>query len=158
MRPLEHLSRQQRKATPLPLCDHLVARVQAMFKVSKVAVLWTMDRGGNYFRLWPRIEMWGKRLDANLYEGPWPVICHPPCGPWGKYKAKSHESKADGIKAIEIAHRWGGVVEHPLGSLLFKEHGRKGAEIEVIDQSDFGHQARKQTILYWVKPEIATCT
>jgi hypothetical protein len=147
LRPLEHLGRFDRKATPLPLCRWLVDRVRERFQVEKVAVLW-VERRSHYWRLWPEVELWGKGRDARTYAGPHPVICHPPCGPWGNYKAKALESREDGLIAMEMVHRWGGVIEHPVGSCLFRDHGR-GGTIERIDQADFGHQARKATLLYW---------
>ncbi len=44
-------------------------------------------------------------------------------------------------------HRVGGVVEQPVGSSLFRELGQDGLVLE-IDQGDFGHAARKPTLLY----------
>jgi len=93
--------------------------------------------------------MYGVLKDANKYSGPHPIIAHPPCGPWGKFKAVSKESKEDGVKAMELVHRWGGVVEQPVGSSLFREHG-DGRRVEVVNQFDFGHMALKPTMLYWV--------
>ena len=150
VRPLEHLTKFHRRATPFPLCEYLVNRIMAEFGCDRVAVLW-VEAKSHYWRLWPKVDMWGRGRDARTYNGPYPVICHPPCGPWGKYKAKAHESKEHGIIAMELVHRWGGVVEHPIGSSLFADHG-KGGTIEIIDQIDYGHMARKRTILYYVSP------
>lgn len=119
-----------------------------MFNVNTVAVLW-VERKSLYWKLWPLVEMHGLGRDAKKYAGPHPVICHPPCGPWGKYRSKSHESKEDGIVAMRMVHQFGGVVEQPVGSKLFREYGQ-GGRIEKIDQKDFGHQSIKATILYWV--------
>ncbi len=149
MRPLEHLSKIQRRTTPLPFARYLVNEVSRLFCCDKVAVLWVEPKS-LYWRLWPEVEMWGIGRDARKYTGPWPVICHPPCGPWGNYKSKSHESKEHGIIAMQLVHKFGGVVEHPLGSSLFKDYG-KGGEVQKIMQSDYGHQSHKATLLYWVK-------
>lgn len=147
MIPFEKLSRFQRRATPLPFCRHLVEQVRARLAVKTVAVLWVEPRS-HYWRLWPGVEMWGRGRDARTYSGPHPVICHPPCGPWGKYRANCSHSREDGIIAIDMVHRWGGVVEHPVGSSLFRDHGR-GGQIERVNQIDFGHAALKPTLLYW---------
>lgn len=146
---MEKLSKFNRRATPPTLCRHLFERVSAEFSVATVAVLWVEPKS-HYWKLWPSVEMWGKGRDARKYAGPHPIICHPPCGPWGKYKAVCHESKADAIIAVELVHRFGGVIEHPVGSSLFRDHG-KGGEIERINQGDFGHLSLKPTMLYWVK-------
>ncbi len=45
------------------------------------------------------------------------------------------------------------MVEQPLGSTLFAEHGREGATIERVNQGDYGHQAEKATLLYLVGPD-----
>lgn len=115
-----------------------------------MAVLWVEEKTV-YHRLWPAVETWPESRNAMLYTGPWPVICHPPCGPWGFLKWKCvHQSREHGVHAMELVHRWGGVVEQPLGSCLFREHG-DGRAVEVVDQSAYGHMIRKRTQLYWVR-------
>jgi hypothetical protein len=49
---------------------------------------------------------------------------------------------------MEFVHRYGGVVEHPIGSALFAVHGR-GGWIEKVNQHEFAHPALKPTLLYW---------
>jgi len=57
---------------------------------------------------------------------------------------------------IEQVRRLGGVLEHPAGSKLFKEHlpdvgmfpDLSGGYTILIDQFDFGHVAHKSTKLY----------
>src|SRR5258708_2001155 len=100
LRPLPNLSQRQRQVTPLPFDRYLVERVESMFGLS-VAVLW-VHRRSEYWKLWPRIEIWGRGRDANAYAGPRPVICHPPCGPWGKCKHNCFQRKDDGIRAMEL--------------------------------------------------------
>lgn len=148
-RPCEKLSRRQRCLTPLPFARYLVERVLALHSAERVAVLWTAPRT-LYGELWPLVDCWQEKRDARRYAGPWPVICHPPCGPWGRFSWKcKRQSKEHGILAIEFVHRWGGVVEQPVGSQLFDLHGR-GGSIEVVNQGDYGHQALKPTLLYLV--------
>lgn len=146
LRPLENLSSKQRKATPLLFALHLVGRIREAFGVEDVSVLWVAER--SIYHSIPGCDCWPESRDAFKYDGNGPVICHPPCGPWGKYRDWCHESIDHGIKAMEFVHRFGGVVEHPVGSPLFTVYGR-GGDIERLDQEKFGHQARKPTRLYW---------
>lgn len=148
MKPMEQMSRRQRAATPFALACYLVSRVRLHNPGSRVAVLW-VARGTEYHKLWPDCECWDRHRDARYFRCNMPVICHPPCGPWGKYKANCFHSKADGILAMDYVHRCGGVVEQPVGSSLFAEHGRPGAVIEKINQGDWGFGSPKPTLLYW---------
>lgn len=137
MRTCESLSKFQRRSTPLPFGRYLVETVLARTGSEKVAVLWC-ERRSNYWKLWPAVDLWGVSRNALTYAGPYPVICHPPCGPWGKYRSVSKESKLHGAAAMHFVHKWGGVVEHPVGSSLFKDLGDHG-RIEIVNQSDYGH-------------------
>lgn len=151
LRKLESLSKRQRAATPLPFAQYLLDRVRRAYGVRTVAVLWVM-RGSVYYNL-PDADCWGVERDARLYAGPGPVLAHPPCGPWGKYCSRSHESKEDGRIAMRLVHQFGGVVEQPLGSQLFAEceEAFMGG-IEYQEQASWGHLALKPTILYWGLP------
>ncbi len=146
IRPLEQLSHRQRAATPLLFALHLVGRVRALLGVETVAALWVAKR--SIYHTLPDVDCWDEKRDAWKYEGPYPIVAHPPCGPWGNFRGMSRESIQHGIRAMELVHRWGGVVEHPLGSPLFEIYGRTGW-VERVNQADFGHQAIKATRLYW---------
>lgn len=118
-----------------------------------------VERGGPYFNR-ADVDPWDRERDARLYAGPYPVVAHPPCGPWGAlrhlYKGNEH---ACAPRAVEQVRAFGGVLEHPRGSKLWQhcrlprpggisdEHG--GFAIEV-DQCAWGHVARKRTWLYFV--------
>jgi hypothetical protein len=146
---VDFMGRDERALTPWRFALHLWTRVTARTGACPVAVLW-VHRRTVYYRLWPGVELWGRKRDARLYAGPWPVICHPPCGPWGVLAWNCrHQSKEDGIIAMRLVHKWGGVVEQPHTSRLFREYGT-GRPVEVVDQADYGHRARKRTALYWV--------
>lgn len=148
LRKLETLSRRQRQATPPEFAAYLVNRVIGVFECSRVAVLWC-DAKSNYFKLLPHCEVYTARRNAWTYSGPFPVICHPPCGPWGKYRRRCNHSIDDGVAAMRMVHTFGGIVEQPLGSTLFQELGTVG-KIESVNQADYGHLANKATLLYVV--------
>lgn len=144
---VEQMSHLQRRLTPLVLAEYLVAQVRNRYGSFVVAALW-VDSKGPYVKL-PGVEAWTVQLDATRYRGPWPIVAHPPCGPWGKFKWRSREDKSHGELAMYLVHQWGGVVEQPLGSQLFKGHGLPGHQVDRIDLCDYGFAAPKPTILYW---------
>ncbi len=98
--------------------------------------------------------------DARLYNGPWPVVAHPPCGPWGFLRGLSEETTKDcGPIAVGQVRQYGGVLEHPRGSTLFRHCGLPkpgelpdafGGVTYEVSQCDWGHVARKRTWLYCV--------
>lgn len=150
MRKVQDLSRHMRKATPLPFARYLLAEVMRREHVERVATLW-VEPHTVYHKLYPLVDIWGPARDAQKYDGPYPIIAHPPCGPWGVLAWISQESKDHGILAMYLVHKWGGVVEQPSGSQLFRLYGSPGAEIQRVNQCDYGHVAQKATILYWWK-------
>lgn len=124
---------------------------------------------GSFARM-PRLDCYGlPDRDARAYDGPHPVVAHPPCGPWGRlrhlYKGAEHDCAP---RAVEQVRRWGGVLEHPAGSKLWDVCGlpaplRNGPNAQYglrdafdgfsieLDQCDWGHVARKRTWLYLVR-------
>jgi hypothetical protein len=122
-----------------------------------VAVLYVDPRGPypGMVRHWYDAER-----DAKKYEGPWPVVAHPPCGPWSVMRHLSRETTADCAPlALNAVREFGGVLEHPKGSTFFRAYSLPlpgelpdewgGYTIEV-SQCDWGHVARKRTWLYIV--------
>lgn len=131
-------------------------------------------KDGCYFGL-PGVDAWDEARDARRYDGPWPVVAHPPCQRWGKLWAgqplwikRTGERKVkgddDGCFASGLAsvRRWGGILEHPWGSHAWAHFGliippRIGgwvvADFEggwtcCVEQGRYGHYARKPTLLY----------
>lgn len=115
------------------------------------------------------VELWGlPDRDARLYQGPHPVVAHPPCGPWGflargaygkRPTAATMATKDCGIAAVASVRRWGGVLEHPASSLLWEEcHMPRpchlpdafGGVTIGIQQVEWGGPTRKPTWLYCV--------
>jgi hypothetical protein len=117
------------------------------------------DRLGVYPGL-PGVDCWTKERDARLYDGPWPVVAHPPCGPWGAlrhlYRGDEHDCAP---RALAQVHAFGGVLEHPAGSKFWDAASLpkpgenwsdySGHAVEV-EQVEWGHVARKRTWLYLV--------
>lgn len=105
------------------------------------------------------VDCWDLERDATTFHGPGPVIAHPPCGHWGRYWRKAHDDGHTGPIAVEQVRRWGGVLEHPKGSKLWKQCGMAfpgrpkdvwGGWTLEVEQGDWGHPAQKPTWLYIV--------
>jgi len=138
-----------------------------------VAALY-VETGGCYFGV-PGVDPWDAARDARKYAGPWPVVAHPPCQRWGKMwfgqpltvKRTGQRKKLgdDGgcfKAALDIVRKFGGVIEHPWGSLAWPHFGlttpdRAGGWIMAdflgcwtccVEQGQYGHYARKPTLLY----------
>lgn len=107
------------------------------------------------------VDCWDESRDARLYEGPHPVVAHPPCGPWGRFRHLYRGTEHDcAPRAVAQVREWGGVLEHPAGSKLWEWEGLPlpgdatdawGGRTYVVDQCDWGHVARKRTWLYVVR-------
>jgi hypothetical protein len=107
------------------------------------------------------LDCYDEQRDARNYAGPNPVIAHPPCRSWGNLSWNSNgseEEKRMAFHAIEMVRRWGGVLEHPVTSKLWKLGFLPvpgfvddfGGYSIVVNQSWFGHKAVKKTFLYIV--------
>lgn len=130
-----------------------------------------VERLGVYFHL-PDVDPWDVIRDARDYAGPWPVVAHPPCAKWSplayinRRRIPGYEIGDDGDcfrSALASVTRWGGVLEHPAGSLAWARFGllrpRRGSWqqdtpgwVTEVDQGRYGHRARKRTWLYAVTP------
>jgi len=136
--------------------------------MQRVAALF-VDPHGVYSGL-PDVDVWDEARDARLYAGPWPVVAHPPCSRWcrlaGLVEARwGHKRGDDGgcfAAALASVRRWGGVLEHPAYSDAWAAFGlpdpptRHGGWIRGlcggwtchVEQSRYGHAAKKATWLY----------
>lgn len=125
----------------------------------KVAALF-VERGGVYYEPGLDVDCWDEARNAKAYDAPYPVVAHPPCGPWGSLKHLSRlQDPTCGPIAVAIVRAMGGVLEHPQRSSLFAHCGmpRPGETPDAcggftiqVDQVDWGHVARKRTWLYVV--------
>ena len=131
---------------------------------------------GSYFGL-PHVDPWDEVRDARKYNGPYPVVAHPPCQRWGKmyfgspqYVARTGIRKKKGDDngcfkaALDSVREHGGILEHPWGSHAWPHFGLNkhlrvrevglppicwGDGTCCVEQGRrYGHYARKPTLLY----------
>ena len=108
-------------------------------------------RKDSIYKTFPECDVWDAERDVRNYELTGrPVICHPPCRIWSRFWKRSLEcGKYDPMEhmwpwwCIDLIDRYGGVLEHPVTSKLWKKH-----KPFVVDQYWFGHRAQKRTGLY----------
>ena len=118
-----------------------------------------IDPTGHYPTI-PGVDCWDESRDARLYPGPYPVIAHPPCGPWGRFAWKcEYQDKTLAPIAVDQVRTWGGVLEHPASSGLWPYCGLPavgagpdayGGFSALVYQSGWGHRIEKATKLYMV--------
>lgn len=139
-----------------------------------------VETDGAYFGL-PGVDPWDITRDARKYDGPWPVVAHPPCQRWGRFwhgsTRKPHVFALgdDGgcfESALASVRTWGGVLEHPMDSKAWEHFGiakppRSGGWVDAGDgigrtccvyQGHYGHFAGKGTWLYAVAPDLPELT
>lgn len=123
----------------------------------EITVLFTMNNS-IYDQL--GCNTYNKERNALTWEGGKPAIYHPPCRAWGKLKhfAKPTPGEKElALWSIANIRKWGGILEHPWGSDLFRTILPRPGTIDefggstiVIDQRWFGHQVQKRTGIYIV--------
>lgn len=127
-----------------------------------------VQRGGVYWGR-PDVDAWDEARDARQYRGPWAVVAHPPCSRWcrlaGLVEARwGHKRGDDGgcfASALDSVRRFGGVLEHPAYSDAWAafglpvpnrhggwQRGLCGGWVAHVEQSRYGHRAKKATWLY----------
>lgn len=142
-----------------------------MIAGSKICAALFVQPNGCYADL-PYIDAWPESRDARLYQGPFPVVAHPPCQLWGamaiiNYKRWGGEHNRPGndggcfAPALKNVREFGGVIEHPAKSAAFAEYGipapnrfgwqstLNGGWVCEVWQSAYGHRANKATWLYY---------
>jgi hypothetical protein len=132
-----------------------------------VAALY-VDPRGPYPKL-PGVDCWDEARDARKYDGPHPVVAHPPCQLWTNFAALNYKrwggarnrpgnDRGCFAAALDCVRRFGGVLEHPAGSHAWgafdlpipRGIGWQGGPSEWVCevwQSAYGHKARKRTWL-----------
>jgi len=106
------------------------------------------------------IDCWDIDRNALNFSSSNVIIAHPPCRAWGKLShfAKPREGERElALWVVDKIRQNGGILEHPRASRLWKEkplpmpneqNDEFGGFSICIDQSWFGHKARKTTLLY----------
>lgn len=137
--------------------------------MKQVAALF-VETGGVYFGL-PGIDPWDETRDARRYDGPNPVVAHPPCSRWGqmapvnqaRYGQRIGDDGGCFSSALDAVRKFGGVLEHPAVSIAWRTFGLPspptvGGWVKTmcggwtcqVEQRQYGHRARKATWLYAV--------
>jgi hypothetical protein len=115
------------------------------------------------YKTLPDVDCWDVDRDALNWPGGNPGVFHPPCRLWSMlaHFSKAPESEKElAIWSVGQVRKWGGVLEHPAHSKLWKAAelpppGRKdlfGFTVS-LPQQWFGHRAEKPTWLYICKVE-----
>lgn len=135
-----------------------------------VAALY-VEKGGVYDQ--PGIDLWDETRDARRYNGPLPVVAHPPCARWcrlaGFVQSQwGYQIGDDGgcfEAALDAVRRWGGILEHPAETKAWPRFGlqiptlgcwqrdmfdQAGGWVTEVCQAAYGHRAQKRTWLYYV--------
>jgi len=139
----------------------------------RVAALY-VQKGGAYFGM-PDVDPWDEARDARLYDGPHPVVAHPPCARWCRLagfveKVYGHKRGEDGgcfAAALASVRAHGGVLEHPAHSAAWARFGLpkpaasggwigdgQGGYACQVEQRHYGHRATKATWLFAVGCEL----
>lgn len=135
-----------------------------------------VEAGGAYYGL-DDVDPWDITRDARLYDGPWPVVAHPPCARWCQLAPLVQHLHMDRLgekyrigndggcfeAALNAVRRWGGVLEHPAYSIAWSRfalpvpntHGWTRSFDDIgyttqVSQAAYGHPCRKRTWLYYV--------
>lgn len=124
-----------------------------------VAVLFA--REDSVYKTLPGCDVYDMERDARTYDGPHPVVAHPPCRSWAtlRFHAKPRPDERNLARlAVSLVREFGGVLEHPYRTTLWAaqklpdvgERDQYGGFTLVIDQHWWGHRAQKRTRLYVV--------
>lgn len=127
-----------------------------------------VEKDGPYYGL-DGVDPWDEERDARLYDGPHPVVAHPPCARWSRLagftEARFGYKRGDDGGCFEAAVRavrtFGGVIEHPAYSKAWERfelpkpitrHGWTlafdGGASCYIEQGRYGLPVKKATWLY----------
>lgn len=139
----------------------VVGRLDALVGANPRTVAVLYARADSNYKLLPDTDVYDVERDARTYDGPWPVVAHPPCRAWGRLSHMSNpraDEKNLARLAVALVREFGGVLEHPKDSRLWPaqmlpEPGRRdayGGWTCGVTQHWWGHRATKATRLYIV--------
>lgn len=129
-----------------------------------VAILFA--RADSVYKTLPGTDVYDMERDARIYDGPNPVVAHPPCRAWGRLRTFSSprpDERNLARLAVALVREFGGVLEHPAGSTLWTaqrlpppgDRDSHGGWTLAAPQKWWGHKAEKQTWFYTVGCEPA---
>ncbi|MEY2875283.1 MAG: hypothetical protein RLZZ373_2654 [Pseudomonadota bacterium] len=119
-------------------------------------------RADSVYKTLPGVDVYDAERDARTYDGPHPVVAHPPCRAWGRLRTFANprpDERNLARLAVAIVREFGGALEHPAGSTLWDAQRLPaigdgedvfGGWTTGVHQWDFGHRAQKPTWLYIV--------
>jgi hypothetical protein len=124
-----------------------------------VAVLFA--RSDSIYKTFPDVEVFDAERDARTYDGPYPVVAHPPCRAWGRLRTFSNprpDERNLARLAVALVREFGGVLEHPANSTLWPaqrlprpgERDHVGGWTLPAPQKWWNHKAEKATWFYIV--------
>lgn len=128
--------------------------------LARVAVLFA--RADSHYKALPGCEVYDATRDARTYDGPWPVVAHPPCRAWAtlRHHALPRPDERNLARlAVALVREFGGVLEHPAHSKAWGAFGllkptagagwqrADGYAVCYVEQGHYGHASRKPTWL-----------
>ena len=127
--------------------------------VNSIPVLYVHSKSN--YKKFPFFDCYDEKRDALTWIDYKPAIYHPPCRTFSRLRGLScapTEEKKLAYLSIDLVRKYGGIVEHPHDSQLWKEKqvvkpgtlDEFGGFTICIDQSWFGYYTPKKTILYIV--------
>lgn len=116
------------------------------------------------------VDPWPESRDARLYDGPWPIVAHPPCAAWGRlagFRQACHgypvgEDGGCFSAALGAIRTYGGIIEHPAFSKAWPAFNLTKPDYTgwkycgdnewtcYVEQGRYGHVHKKATWLYVV--------
>lgn len=124
-----------------------------------IAILFA--RSDSNYKTLPGLDVYDMERDARTYDGPHPIVAHPPCRAWGRLRTFANprpDERNLARLAVSLVREFGGVLEHPAGSTLWPaQHLPKPGERDsyggwtlAAPQKWWGHKAEKETWFYIV--------
>jgi hypothetical protein len=141
--------------------EAVASRLDRMVSPQDADVAVLFARADSVYKTLPGVDVYDMERDARTYDGPWPVVAHPPCRSWGRLRAFA-KPRADernlARMAVALVREFGGVLEHPAWSSLWAaqklprpgERDAFGGWTLAAPQKWWGHRAEKDTWFYIV--------
>ena len=116
--------------------------------ITPVTILCAADN--SFYKKIPFLNVYDKQRNAWSYKGDDMIIAHPPCQQWGRLRGlanKNEKEKELALFCLDQVMKNGGILEHPVSSLLWNHIERSKVTLLKVNQSWWGYPATKSTIL-----------